>query len=327
MPTPTRRRTQPGPGAQPSAELVDLALIAAGILLALARVLWAGAVVAGLVTHQQVLPGGWVNALAALTAPSDPASAWPDPRALPGPVLYWTVTITVVALIGALVWAAWRWLPDLITGGPAASARRAVQGLPGMARWRDLRPLASRRAVQERTEALRPSLSGTPEPKAVGYRIGRIGRHEVWCTVEDSVLVVGPPRMGKGLHVVIPWVLDAPGAVVATSTRPDALAVTLAARRRSGGPVAVFDPNRLAGLPGGLAWSPVRGCEDPRTALVRARGLAAGAGWGASVSDAAFWAGQTETTLRCCCTRPRWTGAGRWMCTGGRCIRVWSGTR
>ena len=43
----------------------------------------------------------------------------------------------------------------------------------------------------------------------------------------------------------------------------------------------------------------MRGCEEARTALVRARGLAAGAGWGASVSDAAFWAGQTETTLRC----------------------------
>jgi len=63
--------------------------------------------------------------------------------------------------------------------------------------------------------------------------------------------------------------------------------------------VAVFDPQHLAGLPGGLAWSPVRGCQAPRTALVRARGLAAGAGWGGSVSDAAFWAGQTETTLRC----------------------------
>ncbi|MFC4614771.1 type IV secretory system conjugative DNA transfer family protein [Cellulomonas algicola] len=104
--------------------------------------------------------------------------------------------------------------------------------------------------------------------------------------------------MGKGLHVVVPWVLDAPGAVVATSTRPDTLAVTLRHRRRNG-PVAVFDPQRLAGLPGGLAWSPVRGCETPRTALVRARGLAAGAGFGHTVSDSDFWAGQTETALRC----------------------------
>ncbi len=104
--------------------------------------------------------------------------------------------------------------------------------------------------------------------------------------------------MGKGLHLVIPWVLDAPGPVIATSTRPDTLAVTYHARTRSG-PVAIFDPQRLAGLPGGLRWSPVRGCEVPRTALVRARGLAAGAGWGSGVSDSDFWAGQTESTLRC----------------------------
>jgi len=104
--------------------------------------------------------------------------------------------------------------------------------------------------------------------------------------------------MGKGLHLVIPWVLDAPGPVVATSTRPDTLAVTMHARKVRG-PVAIFDPQRLAGLPGGLRWSPVRGCETPRTALVRARGLAAGAGFGRTVSDSDFWAGQTETALRC----------------------------
>jgi hypothetical protein len=64
--------------------------------------------------------------------------------------------------------------------------------------------------------------------------------------------------------------------------------------------VAIFDPQRLARLPGGLRWSPIRGCETPRTALVRARGLAAGAGYTrGTVSDGDFWAGQTETALRC----------------------------
>jgi type IV secretory pathway TraG/TraD family ATPase VirD4 len=104
--------------------------------------------------------------------------------------------------------------------------------------------------------------------------------------------------MGKGLHLVIPWILDTPGPVVATSTRPDTLAVTHHARA-AGGPRAIIDPQRLAGLPGGLRWSPVRGCQTPRTALVRARGLAAGAGYGNTVSDSDFWAGQTETALRC----------------------------
>jgi type IV secretion system protein VirD4 len=74
--------------------------------------------------------------------------------------------------------------------------------------------------------------------------------------VEDSTLILGPPRSGKGLHVVINAILHAPGAVITTATRPDNIAATLRARERLG-PVAVFDPQRLAdGLPSGLRWSP-----------------------------------------------------------------------
>ena len=40
---------------------------------------------------------------------------------------------------------------------------------------------------------------------------------DVWASVEDSMLLLGPPRSGKGLHLVIPMILDAPGAVVTTS--------------------------------------------------------------------------------------------------------------
>ncbi len=59
--------------------------------------------------------------------------------------------------------------------------------------------------------------------------------------------MLGPPRAGKGLHVVIPMIRDAPGPVLTTSTRGDNVAATLAARRARGrGPVAVFDPQALA---------------------------------------------------------------------------------
>jgi type IV secretory pathway TraG/TraD family ATPase VirD4 len=113
------------------------------------------------------------------------------------------------------------------------------------------------------------------------------------------MLVLGPPRSGKGLHIVVNAILDAPGPVVATSTRPDNLTATLQARREAG-PVAVFDPQRLAeGLPAGLRWSPVRGCEQPQTAMVRAAGLAAGTGIGGKgVEDGGFWEGKTRTALQ-----------------------------
>ena len=78
----------------------------------------------------------------------------------------------------------------------------------------------------------------------------------MWASVEDSILLLGPPRSGKGLHVVINAILDAPGAVITTATRPDNIAATITARSRRG-PVAVFDPQRLAdGLPPGCGGRP-----------------------------------------------------------------------
>lgn len=194
--------------------------------------------------------------------------------------------------LGVLGWRTHRRLV-----GRSAETNR-LRHLPGTADPGEVRRVAGSRAVRARAAVVRPSMDAKANPRQVGYRVGSMRGHDLWCTVEDSVLLVGPPRMGKGLHLVIPWVLDAPGPVVTTSTRPDTLAVTLRARRRTG-PVAIFDPQRLAGLTGGLAWSPIRGCESPHTAMVRARGLAAGAGLSKSVTDADFWGGQTEATLRC----------------------------
>lgn len=293
-PPPPTARPRGGQGGGPDA--ASLALTGGSVVLLVAGVLWCGAAVACMLTGRPTPTGGPLTALRAATHPGDPASAWAEPSALPGPAAYWAGTAAVVALLGAGVWFGW-WVWQRI--GPWREGRfGALRDLPGMASPAEVHAVAGRRALRARASIVRPSLDSSAAPERVGYRLGRLRDRDLWCTVEDSCLLVGPPRMGKGLHLVIPWVLDAPGPVVATSTRPDTLAVTMRARQARG-PVAIFDPQRLAGLPGGLTWSPVRGCEIPRTALVRARGLAAGAGFGRTVSDSDFWAGQTETALRC----------------------------
>ena len=120
----------------------------------------------------------------------------------------------------------------------------------------------------------------------------------MWASVEDSILLLGPPRSGKGLHVVINAILDAPGAVITTATRPDNIAATLTAR-------SVADRSRSSTRrdwprpPAGLRWSPVRGCEDPLTAMIRATGLASATGLSTGgVESGGFWEGKTRTALQ-----------------------------
>jgi type IV secretory pathway TraG/TraD family ATPase VirD4 len=110
--------------------------------------------------------------------------------------------------------------------------------------------------------------------------------------------VVGPPRSGKGVHLVIPWTVDAPGAVVVPSTKPDTLGATIAARRCAG-PVDVFDPQGLAAGSETLRWAPQGGCHDPLVAILRARALTAGSKVGVGVENGDFWSAMTQAVLRC----------------------------
>jgi type IV secretory pathway TraG/TraD family ATPase VirD4 len=168
--------------------------------------------------------------------------------------------------------------------------------IEGLATSRQVDRTAGERALLARSQTLRPSLSNA-KPSEVGYWLGSSRGRACWASVEDSIFVLGPPRSGKGLHAVIPAILDSPGAVITTATRADNLAVTMTARS-NGRPVAVFDPQGLAvGVPSALRWSPVRGCENPETAMVRAAALCPDSG--RDVESAGFWKQKTLSALRC----------------------------
>ena len=82
----------------------------------------------------------------------------------------------------------------------------------------DIARTASPKTLLRRAGTLRPSLN-EPRPNEVGYLLGTARGRQVWATVEDSILLIGPPRSGKGLHLVINAIVDAPGPVITTSTR------------------------------------------------------------------------------------------------------------
>lgn len=272
-------------------DLVNIGLIlvaAGGLIAAIMRL--AGSLAAWLSGAEQPR-SGWEAGVRVLSQPTDPASALGSADLAAW--AYWLVLVLILAAIGACVSLVWRRVGVMLH-----RASRDPRRLAGVATSREVRTVASRQALLARGQPLRPSLR-RPAPTDIGYLLGRSRGQGVWASVEDSILVVGPPRSGKGLHVVINVILDAPGPVITTATRPDNIAATLTERQRHG-PIAVFDPQRLAeGLPAGLRWSPVRGCEDPLTAMIRATGLASATGLSTGgVESGGFWEGKTRTALQ-----------------------------
>jgi type IV secretion system protein VirD4 len=219
---------------------------------------------------------------------ADPRFAFP-PRArrqLPGPARMYLAVAIVVTGCAVVIILATRVV------GRSGRGRRAGYASPG-----EVRRSLSERAARSRGHATSRGREGRA---TVALGVDTHSRQRLFGAAEDSYLYLGPPRSGKGVHLIIPQTIDAPGAALVTATRPDTLRHTLHLRANHG-PVAVFDPQHLAGdnVPR-LRWAPQAGCANPLLAITRARALAAGAQLSpATVTDAAFWQGMTEAVLRC----------------------------
>ena len=179
----------------------------------------------------------------------------------------WLVAGPVLVLIGALavgsllVWRRWK--------QSGAWLRQDILNRDGIAGRAEILHDFGSRAVRRRGKFTRPGLT-KPRIQDVSWTLGRSRGVTIHVSTEESMVIQGAPRSGKGLYVIINAILDAPGAVVTTSTRADNLVVTMQARALGGRPVTVFDPQGMSGLPSTLRWSPVRGCEDPDIATRRA---------------------------------------------------------
>lgn len=84
---------------------------------------------------------------------------------------------------------------------------------------------------------------------------GYLGGKRLAWRICEPVLVYAPTGAGKTSRLVVPAALDWNGSMVMTVVKPDALMLTLEARR-SRGPVAIFDPTNSTGM-GTCKWTPL----------------------------------------------------------------------
>jgi type IV secretory pathway TraG/TraD family ATPase VirD4 len=190
-------------------------------------------------------------------ARGDTRAAWPGtPTAA---VVAATVVLTVLG-VTAVVAVGW-----------VVSPCRGAPGDPVAALARNLRMRAMTRLPAARTAAgLRGSLAGV-RPREVGAadtglvlgRLLRPGRRrgpEVFGSWEDTVVAVMAPRSGKTTAQAVPFVLSAPGAVIATSNKADLWAATAALRERAAGGTAwLFDPQHITWQPQMWWWDLLAG--------------------------------------------------------------------
>src|SRR6266702_1229187 len=147
-----------------------------------------------------------------------------------------------------------------------------------------------------RIRAMLPFWYRIADPAAHSVFLGRAHyRHGLRVPLEEHLLAMAPPRTYKTAFLA-DVILRYPGPVIATTTKADVHALTSAVRAQLG-PVHVFNPQHIGGVPSSFCWSPVAGCGDPATAIRRADAFAFAVSQ-KGVEDGTFWSAKASDYLR-----------------------------
>jgi type IV secretory pathway TraG/TraD family ATPase VirD4 len=252
---PVSRAIGPRPPLAAGNAALAWVLIAVGwVLVAVAWLAWAAARVAALAAGRGHVPpfgAGWASAL----VHGRTAQAWPG---VPTPLV--AVTGGVFAgIVAAAVAIAWR-----IAARRATRPDDPVAALSGN---QSVRRLTQQRAAEQAIR-LRPALDGARPGRLadadIGLLLGRLKQPggngpDLFTSWEDTVLAFMGPRSGKTTSLGIPYVMSAPGPVVATSVRSDLWAATAELRAASGSGIWVFDPQRVTAAGQRWWWDPLAG--------------------------------------------------------------------
>jgi type IV secretory pathway TraG/TraD family ATPase VirD4 len=212
--------------------------------------------------------------------------------------------IAVVLLVILAVVFAWAFLPPRYLPGNRARHLRIRLHLrlhpgKGFAHIVSLWLRWGRLAALRRSGRIRRTLPlwyRLTDPREHSVFLGRAHyRHRLHVPLEEHLLVMAPPRTYKTAFLA-DVILRYPGPVIATTTKPDIYGLTSAVRVQRG-PVHVFNPQAIGGVPSTFCWSPVDGCEDPATAIRRADAFAFAVSQ-KGVEDGTFWSAKASDYLR-----------------------------
>jgi hypothetical protein len=211
------------------------------------------------------------TAIRLLLDPSNPASAFrgATAAALTGhEQLYWALAaateLSYIALVAGLGIVGWRFYGPTPRGHASRNQIRE-----------HLSPAAARRTAQwTRPSLTRAQRAAAPLTElAAPLHRGPIGR--MWVPFENPTGTIAPTQSGKTRRDLVHKALDAPGALLCSTTKADLLEMAGLARTRrpDAGPVLVYDATGTVNWPAQLRWSPTTGCHDPATAYRRARAM------------------------------------------------------
>ncbi len=169
----------------------------------------------------------------------------------------------------------------------------------GVASVVDIARVASCLSVRCEAKTMRPSLAELTwaarlrvPTTELGVPLCRVGALGVWTSLRNVITVFGGPGVGK-TGWLAGRIIDAPGAVISTSTRLDLYDLTAGLRGRDGRPVFVFNPGGLGGKASTITFDPLHGCQDPMTAVDRAADMIPDTGGG----DAERWDAKARRNL------------------------------
>ena len=157
-----------------------------------------------------------------------------------------------------------------------------------------------RLAMVRHSRRTRPSLTFLQRllapPGAYSILAGRSHyRHGLRLPLDEHAIIFSPPRGGK-TGWLARVILHYPGPVLSTTTKHDVFALTSGIRARRG-PIHVFNPQGIGGVPSTFRWNPLDGCQDPAVAIRRADAFANSVSQ-KGVEDASFWAAKASDYLR-----------------------------